>query len=246
MANMFCILIDLNLIWGNMKLKKVPNHIGFIVDGNGRWAKKRNLERSIGHKFGVIAVKKIINALLDYDIKYASFFVFSTENFKRSEYEVNNIFELLRKYLETEIQEFNKKDIKLVVCGDIQKLPKDLQESLRKAIETTKDNKKLTVNMCLNYGGIQDIVFAVNNIISKNIKSVDENIIKENLYTKNLPSLDYVVRTSNEKRISNFMLYDLAYAELYFTKTFWPDFNKRKLYKALIEYQKRDRRFGNA
>lgn len=153
---------------------------------------------------------------------------------------------MLRKYLETEIQEFDKKDIKLVVCGDIQKLPKDLQESLIKAIETTKDNKKLTVNMCLNYGGIQDIVFAVNNIISKNIKSVDENIIKENLYTKNLPSLDYVIRTSNEKRISNFMLYDLAYAELYFTKTFWPDFNKRKLYKALIEYQKRDRRFGNA
>lgn len=229
-----------------MKLKIVPSHIGFIVDGNGRWAKKRHLDRSVGHKFGVEAVKRTINALLDFGIKYASFFIFSTENFKRSKEEVDNIFELLRKYLKSDIDEFDRKNIKLIVSGDLSRLPSDLQDSLISAIKRTEKNNRLVVNMCISYGGIQDIVYAVNKIIDKNIKYVDEKIIKENLYTSSLPSLDFVIRTSKEQRISNFMLFDLAYAELYFTKTFWPDFNKRKLHKALIEYQKRDRRFGNA
>lgn len=228
-----------------MKLKKIPTHIGFIIDGNGRWAKRRLLPRMIGHKFGVEAVKKTINACLDFNIKYASFFVFSTENFKRSEEEINNIFDLLRKYMITDLDEFNRKNIKLIVSGDLSKLPQDLQDSLLNAINKTKNNTKLVVNMCLNYGGKQEIIMACNKAVEKQI-FVDENSFKSLIYSSELPSLDFVIRTSGEQRLSNFMLWDLAYAELYFTKTFWPDFNKHKLYKALKDYSLRDRRFGKA
>lgn len=228
-----------------MKLKKIPTHIGFIIDGNGRWAKRRLLPRMIGHKFGVEAVKKTINACLDFNIKYASFFVFSTENFKRSEEEINNIFDLLRKYMITDLDEFNRKNIKLIVSGDLSKLPQDLQDSLLNAIKKTKNNTKLVVNMCLNYGGKQEIIMACNKAVEKQI-FVDENGFKNLIYSSELPSLDFVIRTSGEQRLSNFMLWDLAYAELYFTKTFWPDFNKHKLYKALKDYSLRDRRFGKA
>jgi len=229
-----------------MKLKKLPNHIGFIVDGNGRWAKKRGLNRSVGHKFGVEAVKKVIGALLELKIKYSSFFVFSTENFKRSEEEINNIFSLLREYINSDLETFNNKGIKLVISGDITKLPEDLQADLKNCLEKTKNNSKLIVNMCLNYGGQQEIVRACNKIIEDKLEKVDIKTFKNYLYTKELPPLDFVVRTSGEIRISNFMLYDLAYAEFYFTKTYWPSFDKKGLIKALKNYQKRDRRFGKA
>lgn len=229
-----------------MKFKKLPNHIGFIVDGNGRWAKNRHLNRSAGHKFGVEAVKKIISALLELNIKYSSFFVFSTENFKRSEEEVNNIFSLLKEYIKTDLETFNNNGIKLVISGDITKLPQDLQEDLKNCLEKTKNNDKLVVNMCLNYGGQQEIVRACNNIIKDKIENVNEKMFKNYLYSRELPPLDLVIRTSGELRISNFMLFDLAYAEFYFTKTYWPSFNKKGLLKALKEYQKRDRRFGKA
>lgn len=228
-----------------MKLKKIPKHIGFIIDGNGRWARRRLLPRMAGHKFGVEAVKKTINACLDFDIKYASFFVFSTENFKRSEEEVNNIFNLLRDYIKSDLDEFNRKNIKLIVSGDLIKLPEDLQNSLIDATNKTKNNSALVVNMCLNYGGKQEIIRACNKAIEEN-KKVDEDSFKSLLYSYDIPSLDLVIRTSGEQRLSNFMLWDLAYAELYFTKIYWPDFNKNKLYKALKNYSNRDRRFGKA
>lgn len=228
-----------------MKLNKIPTHIGFIIDGNGRWAKRRLLPRIVGHKFGVEAVKKTINACLDFNIKFASFFVFSTENFKRSKEEVNNIFDLLRDYIKSDLDEFNRKNIKLIVSGDMTKLPKDLQESLINAINITQNNDKLVVNMCLNYGGKQEIVRACNYARENNIE-ISEESFKSLLYSKDIPSLDFVIRTSGEQRLSNFMLWDLAYAELYFTKTFWPDFNKNKLFRALKVYSKRDRRFGKA
>ncbi len=229
-----------------MKLTKIPNHIGFIIDGNGRWAKKRFLPRIAGHKFGVEVVKKTISACLDFNIKYCSFFVFSTENFKRSSEEVNNIFDLLREYINSDLDEFNKRNIKLIVSGDLSKLPNDLQKSLENAIKLTKANSALVVNMCLNYGGQQEIVNACNKILKDKLESVNSETFKSYLYSKNIPNLDFVIRTSGEIRLSNFMLWDLAYAELYFTKTYWPDFNKNKLHKALLEYQKRDRRFGKA
>jgi len=228
-----------------MTLQNVPSHIGFIIDGNGRWAKKRFLPRSFGHKMGVEAVKKTINACLDFNIKYASFFVFSTENFKRSKEEIDNIFNLLKTYITKELDEFNKKEIKLIVSGDITKLPHDLQQSLLNAINLTKLNTKLIVNMCLNYGGRQEIIMACNKAIEMG-ENLDEEKFKNLLYSADLPPLDLVIRTSGEQRISNFMLFDLAYSEFYFTKTLWPDFNKKSLIKALKDYNKRDRRFGKA
>lgn len=229
-----------------MQLKKIPNHIAFIVDGNGRWAKKRGLPRKIGHKYGVEAVKEIIKACLEYKIKFASFYVFSTENFKRSKEEIENIFDLLQKYIDENLEDFVKSNLKLMISGDISKLPKDLQKSLINCIERTKENDELVINMCLNYGGQQELAYAFNNMIKDNIKDATPEIIKQYLYTKNLPPVDFVIRTSGEQRISNFLLFDLAYSELYFTKTYWPDFNKKKLEKALKSYQNRDRRFGKA
>ncbi|MBE5745842.1 MAG: di-trans,poly-cis-decaprenylcistransferase [Clostridiales bacterium] len=229
-----------------MKLKKLPNHIGFILDGNGRWAKKRGLKRNIGHKFGVEAVKKTVEALLEKNIKYASFFVFSTENFKRSKEEVDGIFDLLRQYLKSDVKEYKEKNVRLIVSGDLTKIPQDLQEQILNSVNETKNNDKLIVNICLNYGGQQDIIHACNNIIKDKLDFVDETVFKSYLYTKDMPPLDFLIRTSGEIRISNFMLFDLAYSELYFTKTLWPDFNKRKLLKALKEFQFRNRRFGKA
>ena len=229
-----------------MKIKKVPNHIGFIIDGNGRWAKKRLLPRKFGHNEGVKAVKKTITACQNFGIKYCSFFVFSTENFKRSQEEIDNIFELLDQYIKTDLEEFNNKNIKLVVSGDLSKLPQNLQESLLVCIEKTKNNTSMVVNMCLNYGGKQDIINACNRAIDEGYKQVDEKSFKNLLYTNSLPDLDFVIRTSGEQRISNFMLFDLAYAEFLFTKTLWPDFNERTLKKALINFNKRERRFGKA
>ncbi len=229
-----------------MKILNIPNHIGFIIDGNGRWAKRRLLPRKMGHNAGVKAVKKTINACLDLGVKYLSFFVFSTENFKRSQEEIDNIFDLLKKYIETDLAEFNEKNIKLIVSGDLSKLPFDLQKSLINSIETTKNNTKMVVNMCLNYGGRQEILYACNKALKMGLDNIDEQTFKSLLYTKDLPELDFVIRTSGEERISNFMLFDLAYAELYFTKTLWPDFGKGALIKALKEFCKRERRFGKA
>lgn len=229
-----------------MKLTKLPNHIGFILDGNGRWAKKRLLPRMAGHKFGVEAVKNVINALYELNIKFASFFVFSTENFKRSKEEVDNIFDLLREYLKTNLDEYKEKGFRLIVSGDLSKLPQDLQTEFIKLINETKDNDKLVINMCFNYGGQQDIITACNNILKDKLEFVDYNTFKSYLYTREIPPLDFVIRTSGELRISNFMLFDIAYAEFYFTKTLWPDFNKKHLLKALKNYQFRNRRFGKA
>ena len=159
---------------------------------------------------------------------------------------IDNIFDLLKKYIETDLAEFNEKNIKLIVSGDLSKLPFDLQKSLLKSIETTKNNTKMVVNMCLNYGGRQEILYACNKALKMGLDNIDEQTFKSLLYTKDLPELDFVIRTSGEERISNFMLFDLAYAELYFTKTLWPDFGKVALIKALKEFCKRERRFGKA
>lgn len=226
------------------KLYNVPTHIAFIIDGNGRWAKKRHLIRNIGHKYGVEAVKKTINACLDFKIKVASFFVFSTENWKRPQDEIDGIFKLLKDYLKSDLHIFNEKGIKLIVSGSKDKLPQDIILELDRAVETTQNNTNLIVNLCLNYGGRFDIINAVNNIIQDKLETVNEQTFSKYLLTYPLPDPDLVIRTSGELRYSNFLLYQGAYSELYFTKTFWPDFNKRRLYKALKNYQKRNRRFG--
>lgn len=226
------------------KLNDIPTHVAFIVDGNGRWAKKRHLIRNIGHKYGVEAVKKTIDACLEFKIKVASFYVFSTENWKRPQDEIDGIFNLLREYIKTDLNVFNEKGVKLVVSGSRENLPQDIILELNNAIKSTENNFNLIVNLCLNYGGRFDIVNAVNNIINEKLESVNEETFSKYLLTYPLPDPDLVIRTSGELRYSNFLLYQGAYSELYFTKTFWPDFSKKHLKKAIKNYQKRTRRFG--
>ena len=225
-------------------LIKTPKHIGFILDGNGRWAKKRGLSRSLGHKAGVEAVKRTVKALIKYEIPYASMFAFSTENWKRSKEEVNCIFDLIRNLLNEEWESYSHQKIKLVISGDISSLPKDLVESINEVLNNDIKDPKLTLNICLNYGGRADIVRAVNKLIVQGKKSINEDDITNNLYSAGIPDLDFVIRTSGEQRISNFMIYQLAYAELYFPKIYWPEFNEKKLKKALKVFAKRNRRYG--
>lgn len=228
----------------NVDLNKLPNHIAFIIDGNGRWAKKRGLTRTAGHRQGVVAVKETIKNCYNYGIKQASFFCFSTENWNRPQDEIDTLFGMLRDFINEDIEPYKKDGIRFLVSGDISKLPQDLFEAILNAVEQTKNCTKMYVNFCINYGGRDDILRAVNSLLNKGKTSVNYIEFQNELYTKDLAELDLVVRTSGEKRISNFMLYQMAYAELYFTQTYWPDFDKNELDQALVDFQSRNRRFG--
>lgn len=222
----------------------LPTHIGIIMDGNGRWATRRGLPRLAGHHEGVMAVKRTVDAAIELGIKVLTFFAFSTENWKRDKEEVNGIFELLRQFLKSEKDTYSKKNIKFTSIGDISKLPTDLQNEIIDITNSTKNNTGLVANVALNYGSKDEIINAVNNIIKDGYTSVDDSIFKKYLYTKDIPDPDLIIRTSGECRLSNFLLYQAAYSELYFPKVTWPDFNKRHLKKAIKVYSKRDRRFG--
>lgn len=228
----------------NVDLNKLPNHIGFIIDGNGRWAKKRGLTRTAGHRQGVVAVKETIKNCYNYGIKQVSFFCFSTENWNRPQDEIDALFGMLRDFIHEDIEPYKNDGIRFFVSGDISKLPQDLQETVLNAVEQTKNCTKMYVNLCINYGGRQDILRAVNSLLSQGKTNVNYIDFQNELYTKDLAELDLVVRTSGEQRISNFMLYQMAYAELYFTQTYWPDFDKKELDQALVDFQSRNRRFG--
>lgn len=228
----------------SIDLNNLPKHIAFIVDGNGRWAKLRNKERTVGHKAGIKAVKGIIQAAKNIGVKVCSFFVFSTENWNRSEQEVTALMNMLREFLNVDINKFEKENIKLTTMGDLSRLDKDIQDAIETAKEKTKNNNGIIVNFCINYGGRNDIINAVNKIIKEGKKSITEQEFCSYLYSSNLPDPDLIIRTSGEQRISNFMLWQGAYAELYFTKTYWPDFDKDCLIQAIYDYQTRDRRFG--
>ena len=228
----------------NQNLLKVPNHIAIIMDGNGRWATKRGLSRNFGHRQGVKAIEKTIEACLKFGIKYCTFFAFSTENWKRSKEEIDGIFALLREYIDKKDNIFLKRQVKLQSIGVLDPFPDDLKQSLNDIKEETKDFDKLIVTFALNYGGRDDVVRAVNTLIQNGYKEIDENLLLNSLDTKDIPEPDLVIRTSGEERISNFLLFQMAYSELYFPKTYWPDFNEKHLLKALKIYQKRDRRYG--
>lgn len=236
--------MNINRLQKQIDMARLPHHMAFIIDGNGRWAKKRGLPRTIGHKAGVETVKNTVEYCLEIGIKVASFYTFSTENWNRPKAEIDEIFNLLRDYINKNTDEYKAKGVKLITSGDLTKLPSDIQKALKKAKEQTKNNSKLIVNIAINYGGRDEIIKAVNNLIKKGVKSVTKETFAKELYTANLPELDIIVRTSGERRLSNFMLYQSAYSELYFPKIYWPAFNKKEFYKALIEYQKRNRRFG--
>lgn len=226
-------------------MKKLPTHIAFIMDGNRRWAVRRGLSKMLGHKKGAEVLVNVIKELSKInDIKYASFFAFSTENWNREQKEIDAIFQLVEEMFERHEQEFHNLNIKFVVMGDISRFPMAMQEKLIKVQENSKNNSGLTVLLALNYGGRDDIVQAVNKLLKKNYKSVTEEDIAKNLLSYPAPDIDFLIRTSREQRISNFMLFQLAYSEMYFPKYYWPDFNKKRLEKALKIYSKRNRRFG--
>lgn len=221
-----------------------PTHIAFIMDGNRRWATERGLNKMLGHKQGAIALKNIVKTLADYpQIRYASFFAFSTENWKRDPAEIDYIFQLCYDFVDEYKKDFEDKNIKFISMGDVTRFPKKLQDILVKTMEETKNNTGAVINLAMNYGGRDDIVHAANIVAQRGEKITEENL-KENLYSADAPDIDLLIRTSGEMRVSNFMLFQMAYAEFYFPKIHWPDFDKRELDKALYEFSKRNRRFG--
>lgn len=226
------------------EIKKLPKHLGIIVDGNGRWAQEKGLPRSLGHQAGLRTLeKRVKECFYEYNIPYVSIYAFSTENWNRPQQEIDFLMNLFRKYFK---KSFVKKypNVRLNIMGDLCRCPMDIQESATKLVELTKNSGPYTFNLAFNYSGQQEILKAVNEIINDGKKDIDKNIFESYLYTKGEPPVDFVIRTSGEERLSNFMLWQVAYAEFYFTQTNWPAFSKKHLEKAFLEYQKRDRRFG--
>lgn len=227
------------------EFKNIPSHIAFIMDGNGRWATKRGLPRNLGHKAGVDAIEKTLIACNKYGINYVTFFAFSTENWKREKSEIDGIFALLRDYLKKHDNIFIRNKIKLTYIGVLNPFPQDLKEALLDTVNKTKEyGNNMTACFALNYGGRDEIVRAVNKVIESGEKKVDEKTFASFLDTKSMPDPDIIVRTSGEIRLSNFMLYQMSYSELYFPKVYWPDFGEKQLRKTLKVYEKRERKYG--
>lgn len=223
-----------------------PQHIAFIMDGNRRWAVKRGLNKMLGHRQGGLALKNIISTLADEfpEVKVASFFGFSTENWNRSKQEVDYLFDLAYELVESNQNSMLKKNIKFVSMGDVSKFPDKLKNILVETMKDTENNTGLVVNLALNYGGRDDIVHAVNQALKKGVEEITIENINENLYSAPSPDIDLLVRTSGEMRVSNFMLFQMAYSEFYFPKVCWPSFDRKQLLKAFKVYSKRNRRFG--
>ena len=233
-------------IYSRINKQRLPAHVAVIMDGNGRWAKKRGLPRSAGHRAGVERVRTIIRMSSDIGIRYLTLYAFSTENWKRPQDEVSTLMRLLVEYLIKELPELHEKNVRIKTLGDIKALPQDVADAIDHAVDTTKDNTGLTVNMAINYGARQEIAAAVRAALSVGMKpeDADEFWISSALYTAGQPDPDLLIRTSGEARISNFLLYQLAYAEFYFCQTLWPDFDEAEYAKALADFAARDRRFG--
>ena len=216
------------------------NHIAFIMDGNGRWGEKKNKGRNYGHLKGLETVKKVVNNSIKLKIPIITFFVFSSENWKRPKSEVNYLFKLIYKYFSLEIDNVVQKGIKLNILGELNKLPKNIRDTLKKSISLTKKNKKITVNLAINYGSKNEIL----NAFKKIKKKISLSSIESNLYLKGIPDPDILIRTGGHQRLSNFMLWQLAYAELFFIDKLWPDFSLNDLLKIIKKYKKTKRNFG--
>ena len=217
------------------------NHIAFIMDGNGRWGNKKKKGRNYGHIKGVDTIKKIIKGSIKLKIPIVSFYVFSSENWKRPKTEINFLFKLIDSYFSKEIESVKKQGIKLNIIGEIKKLSKNLQITLNKSINLTKKNNKIIVNLAINYGSKNEIL----NTLKKIKKKINIKNFEKNLYTKNMPDPDIMIRTGGHKRLSNFMLWQLAYTELFFINKLWPDFQLTDLRRIIINYKKRKRNFGS-
>lgn len=227
-----------------LNLNALPKHIGFIIDGNGRWAQKRGLSRSMGHKAGLKALVKVVDDCFEFGINIVSIFGFSTENWNRPKDEIDYLFELFRDFIKKNKDNYVKREIRLNIMGDYTKFPKDLVAEVEDVILKTQHFTKYIVNLGINYGGRDELVRAVNLAIESGKKNITKQEFSNYLYTAGMPDLDFVVRTSGEQRVSNFMLWQMAYAEFYFPKVYWPSFNKHQLTLSLLEFQSRNRRFG--
>jgi len=233
-----------------LDLQKLPKHVAIIMDGNGRWAKQRAMNRIRGHEEGAESVRTIVRATREIGIPWLTLYAFSEENWRRPRYEVEALMVLLKRFLQSELREMLDNGIRFQAIGRLHKLPNDVQDTLREIAERTASNQNMVLTLALSYGGRQEITDAVRKIIQRveagGIRSSDisETLISENLYSANMPDPDLLIRTSGECRVSNFLLWQIAYAEIYMTQTYWPDFRKEEYVQALIEYQKRERRFG--
>ena len=225
-------------------LNKLPQHIAFIVDGNRRWAKSHHLPVTEGHRRGANVVMRIINDCLDFGIPMATFYIFSTENWKRSEREVNFLMKLGEWWIVNTVDELGKMGVKLRAIGRIDELSPRFKSSIHQAMEKTKENTAFTLNMAINYGGRREIIDAVNKILQEGKKETSIEEFSDYLYTRGLPDPDLLIRTGGEQRISNFLLYQSAYTEFYFTPIYWPDFSREEFEKALRDYSRRTRRWG--
>ena len=230
--------------------EKLPQHVAVIMDGNGRWAKSRDQERTFGHKNAIKAVREVINACNEVNIPYLTLYTFSTENWNRPTEEVNTLMDLLSSTLLQEAEEIFSKGLRIHAIGDLDRLPDTVREQLLNIIELTKNNNKGNLILALSYGSQREILNAVKEISKKvkhgevDINDIDEKLFENHLYTKDFPPVDLLIRTSGEVRISNFLLWQIAYAELQFLDTLWPDFTKEDFFQCIVNYQSKERRFG--
>ena len=230
---------------------KLPRHVAIIMDGNGRWAKKRNLNRIVGHQKGIESVRDIVRTTRQLGIRWLTLYAFSEENWKRPKYEVKTLMGLLNRFLKGELKEMLDNGIRLACIGQTERLPPEVQKTLWQIIEKTAHNKEMTLILALSYGGRQEIVWAVKNMLKDiekgklNVKQITEERLSKYLYTSDIPYPDLLIRTSGEYRISNFLLWQIAYTEIFITPTLWPDFRKERYLEALLDFQKRERRFGS-
>jgi len=230
--------------------REIPNHVAIIMDGNGRWAKQKGEDRVFGHMNGVSSIRDVLKAALEIGVKYLTFYAFSAENWGRPKEEVDALMNLLVKSLLEEVDELNKNGVRLNAIGDLEQLPLNAQSLLKKSIDLTKGNTKITLTLALSYSARWEIMNAAKKIAEKvkmgslKIEEIDEGLFSNELTTRGIPDPELLIRTSGELRISNFLLWQLAYAEFYFTDELWPDFDQNSFYKAIASYQVRERRFG--
>ncbi len=228
------------------QVAKVPYHLAIIMDGNGRWARSRGLARLAGHRAGTENIRRILEGCVEYGIKVLTVYAFSTENWGRPDEEVRGIMRILEHTLDRELPELHKNGVQLRHSGRLEGIPEELRQRVREAIELTRYNDLIILNVAFNYGGRTEILDAVRRIIERGVDPgrLDEDLFSQYLYTPGLPDPDLIIRTAGELRISNFLIWQGAYAEYYATPTYWPDFDKEELYRALLEYSRRERRFG--
>jgi undecaprenyl diphosphate synthase len=230
----------------HLPVEKVPQHIGIILDGNGRWARARGLPRLAGHRAGVENLRRVLRATVEFGIPVLTVYAFSTENWGRPEAEVHGLFSLLDRVLEREVAEMHREGVRINHIGRSERIPAGLMRKIRDAVELTSANDRLVLNVAFNYGGRAEIVDAIREIVALGVSpaEIDEALVSDHLYTRGLPDPDLIIRTSGEMRVSNFLVWQGAYAEYYVTPTTWPDFDREELYEALLSYAQRERRMG--